>query len=84
MLHRSLLFAARRTRPVYAPAARKAAPAAGRKVDPKDASGIPQASKVNGATGPDGDSLMDKVLVTGCLGAVAGWFIFGPPIKSHH
>ncbi|KEG14384.1 hypothetical protein DQ04_00491040 [Trypanosoma grayi] len=84
MLRPTLSLAVRRTPAVFlAAAAASAAPAAGR-VDPKKSSKAPQESKVNGATGPDGDSVLDKAVVAGCLSAVAAWFVFGPPIQSHH
>ncbi|KAH9580097.1 hypothetical protein LSM04_007976 [Trypanosoma melophagium] len=76
MLRRTFPSAATYTLPLCASATGK--------VEAKKAAKATQVSKVNGATGPDGDSMMDKLMVGGCLSAVTAWFVFGPPIKSHH
>ncbi|RHW72048.1 hypothetical protein DPX39_060054700 [Trypanosoma brucei equiperdum] len=72
MIRRTLVTSVRYTRKFAAAATRPSANIA------------QKVSKVNGATGADGDSIVDKLFVLGCVSAVSGWAVFGPAVQSHH
>lgn len=73
MLRRSIVASFRRSAPLYSKAA--AHPST-----PK----APQLSKANGATGPEGDSIVDKVVLISSLGAVAAWWVMVPGPQHQH